>query len=915
MKYNKLKYLPWSNFAKNKDLGLTFAEKIPTDDLENWTKLSTNTLISNLIGPNITDTASVKKADWIQSQIPRRVILVGPQGSGKTTFAQLMKDHINPSMNRFTFWDMGDQESFQTQKLFLVDECQYIIIVNLSNFIHESEHKRNEYFMSADYWMKEIHKITAGGCSPPVIILGTHCDLLSDKMQEVNESVLKLVNGNQLKCVPFVFESSLNSSAVNSDISKILNQIQKNSDEYFKNDNIIDSLRFITLKQKIETQKETNPFMSQKELETTFVEEKYESQYQKFLKISGICGDSFAHSEIVLLDPQWFSQLFTAISTINHSSSLRNKAGLFTSHQIDEIFNQFRISQNIRREILSIFSILQLIVCLPSKEYFIPSVIHKFANLEQSNAGMDKTQFIINQFKEKNMEYECISRRYKFKHSIPFEEIGKLVLKCLHFPGLSIHESSSLGDIYLHSIEHEEHDFKFYHVLIQTPGSNIDYFTNNELVISIYYPKEEKDKLYFSWFQHFIFRDIVGSIEKISIIDPEDDTTRTFSKFTRNLKHYFLPSDVQLLNEKYSCKFVKKLRSEETGEVCLGKMTSDSEDDTSVELKEAKSVNSEDSFKLINEIMVMKIIENRFTKQLLGIYIPSENMLESRRIISPSIDEEEFLKDQLLMVIEHDGRGDLVDCRENIQSMKLKLKIALDIARGLHSLCLNSGVDLIHRDVKAKNVFIFSLDEESISSLKSVHAKLGGFGSVVHSPCSQTIDNYPYTAPEAMKPSFIPYSKAIDVYSFGILFWEILTGKRAFQELKETRDKTEQMIIDGYRPSLDILPGETNSCIIRILKDCWSSKAYERPTLEKIISVLTLILQIQIENEQEIEKYLPSFESYFETKEKIIGNNIEPKIDTFCAACKYCDIEIIQSLIDNTRDNTGGFDIQVNNTN
>ena len=42
---------------------------------------------------------------------------------------------------------------------------------------------------------------------------------------------------------------------------------------------------------------------------------------------------------------------------------------------------------------------------------------------------------------------------------------------------------------------------------------------------------------------------------------------------------------------------------------------------------------------------MMKIIENRFTKQLLGIYIPSDNMLKSRKI-SPSIDEEEFLKDQ-----------------------------------------------------------------------------------------------------------------------------------------------------------------------------------------------------------------------------------------------------------------------------
>ena len=116
------------------------------------------------------------------------------------------------------------------------------------------------------------------------------------------------------------------------------------------------------------------------------------------------------------------------------------------------------------------------------------------------------------------------------------------------------------------------------------------------------------------------------------------------------------------------------------------------------------------------------------------------------------------------MVTEHGARRNLVNCRANIQSTNLKLKIALDVTRGLHALCLNSGVDLIHRDVKAENVFIFSLEEESISSPESVHAKLGGFGSVVHSPCSQTIDNYPYTAPEVMKPSLIPYSKSMFIH-------------------------------------------------------------------------------------------------------------------------------------------------------
>ena len=214
-------------------------------------------------------------------------------------------------------------------------------------------------------------------------------------------------------------------------------------------------------------------------------------------------------------------------------------------------------------------------------------------------------------------------------------------------------------------------------------------------------------------------------------------------------------------------------------------------------------------------------------------------------------------------------------------STKLKLKIAFDVARGLNSLYLKSGVKLIHRDVKSENIFIFSLDENSVSSSDSIHAKLGDFGSiVVASPSySQRIGNYQYTAPEALRGSLsVPYSKAIDVYSFGILLWEILTGNIPFQELKNnpnTCDKIEKIIIDGYRPPLDILPDDIPPCIVKIIKDCWNSKPSARPSLGKIISILTIILQLDISDEQEIQKYLPFIESSFEMKQKIIGKNLD----------------------------------------
>ena len=532
----------------------------------------------------------------------------------------------------------------------------------------------------------------------------------------------------------------------------------------------------------------------------------------------------------------------------------------------------------------------------------------------------------MNAFKEKNIKYKCIRRKYEFSPQIPFGFIDKLIVKYLHFPGMTMHKTTWTNDFYLHSTEDGNYNHRFYHLLIQLINNykNND-FMSSELMISIFYPEyEEENNLYFSFFSHFIFQsphDLASSpmystttsIKNISILgenlqeNPIGEEKNILLNFRKNkdFQKYIIPSDIKVFDsEIHKCKLNKISGSGGFGQVYLGEMKFNvsSKIINQVVFKETRFVSFDSLRNLINECMMMKIVENQFTIKLLGLCIPSMRLLESRKRIHLSEEnnsllssnqsqgaitfannDEDDLNHQILMIIEEAPWGDLTHCHEIIQeknSTKLKLKIAFDVARGLNSLYFKSGVKLIHRDVKSQNIFIFSLDENSVSSSDSVHAKLGDFGSiVVASPSySQRIGNYQYTAPEALRGSLsVPYSREIDVYSFGILFWEILTGKIPFQELKEnpnTCHKIEEMIIDGYRPSLD-LPNDIPPCIIEIIKQCWNSKPSARPSLGKIISLLTIILQVDISDENEIEKYLPSIESSFEMKQKIIGKNVD----------------------------------------
>ena len=882
------------------------------------------------------------------------MILLGAPGSGKTTFIRLVSDQskfpteniatdgisIN-QVNNITFWDFGGQEVlFSTHKFFLVDRCQYILVVDLSKLIHENDKIRNENLKYVDFWMKEIHTFTLNHQhSPPVLFLGTHCDLIKNtfskkKIKRGKKALFELAQSNHLNCVPKVFKfyKSDWSQTLKYNISGILNQIQTNSEKFIpkdlgisdnENNNNVHSLQFCILKYNIELQRPIKPFMKRNEFKNQFFENESQEnmiKYLKLLKVSGIIEtyqfESTAASEIIFLDPKWLSQIFTSIISIQMRSS-KNRRGFFTKSEIENNLKSHDISESIWDEIFTIFEMFHLMVVLPSGEYYVPAMLHTPKSSKPSHLGNDKNNLVIDAFKGKKIKYKCIRRKYEFSPKIPFGFIDKLIVKYLHFPGMTMHESTWTNDFYLYS------SHKFYHLLIQliSIDENND-FMSSELMISIFYPEhnEEENNLYFSFFSHFIFQSphdmanspnysTTTSIENISIFgedlqeNPIGDEKNILLNFRRNkdFHKYIIPSDIKVFDsEIHKCKFNEKLGSGGFGQVYLGKMKFDllSKGKANVVFKETRFVSFESLRNLINECMMMKIVENRFTIKLLGLCIPSMLLLDSRKKIHLTInennsslcssnqanDEEDYLNHQILMIIEEAPWGDLTHCHDIIakkNSTKLKLKIAFDVARGLNSLYFKSGLKLIHRDVKSQNIFIVSLDENSISSSDSVHAKLGDFGSiVVASPSySQRIGNYQYTAPEALRGSLsVPYSREIDVYSFGILFWEILTGKIPFQELKEnpnTCHKIEQMIIDGYRPSLDNLPDDIPPCIIEIIKDCWNSKPSSRPSLGKIISILTTILQLDISDEQEIQKYLPAIESSFEMKQKIIGKNLD----------------------------------------
>ena len=154
-------------------------------------------------------------------------------------------------------------------------------------------------------------------------------------------------------------------------------------------------------------------------------------------------------------------------------------------------------------------------------------------------------------------------------------------------------------------------------------------------------------------------------------------------------------------------------------------------------------------------------------------------------------------------------------------SWKKKLENLRMIIDGLYELHF---AEIVHRDFHSGNIF-FDKDNKTI---------IGDLGlSKSATTTDDDNENYgiiPYMAPEIFQGQ--KYTKASDIYSFGMIMWEFMTGRRPFWDRNHDTDLIIE-IMDGLRP-----PIVTNAPegYIELMKDCWHSDPKKRPAIHSIHS-------------------------------------------------------------------------------
>ncbi|CAB4414673.1 unnamed protein product [Rhizophagus irregularis] len=93
-------------------------------------------------------------------------------------------------------------------------------------------------------------------------------------------------------------------------------------------------------------------------------------------------------------------------------------------------------------------------------------------------------------------------------------------------------------------------------------------------------------------------------------------------------------------------------------------------------------------------------------------------------------------------------------------------------------------------------------------------------------------DLLPFMAPEILRNE--GYTKKSDIYTFGILMWELLSNRPPYYDHNHTK-LINAILYNDLRPKLNT---DIPECYINLMKQCWSSEPSLRPSIRDLVNQL-----------------------------------------------------------------------------
>ncbi|XP_074565232.1 serine/threonine receptor-like kinase NFP [Curcuma longa] len=178
-----------------------------------------------------------------------------------------------------------------------------------------------------------------------------------------------------------------------------------------------------------------------------------------------------------------------------------------------------------------------------------------------------------------------------------------------------------------------------------------------------------------------------------------------------------------------------------------------------------------------------------------------------------------------------------------------RLRIALDVANGLQYIHEHTWPRVVHKDIKSSNVLLDA----------SFHAKIANFGLArtgLNAVTTHIVGTQGYVAPEYLADGIV--SIKMDVFAFGVVLLELVSGRPAFDERtgealwseaerllfrRVTIDKAEAeaLLLEWMDTALvqQSCPVESVMSVIQVARACLHRDPAKRPTMVEATYLLS----------------------------------------------------------------------------
>ncbi|PKI65381.1 hypothetical protein CRG98_014229 [Punica granatum] len=231
------------------------------------------------------------------------------------------------------------------------------------------------------------------------------------------------------------------------------------------------------------------------------------------------------------------------------------------------------------------------------------------------------------------------------------------------------------------------------------------------------------------------------------------------------------------------------------------------------------------------------------------------------------------MNDELLIIYEYAQKGSLRSHLHDPQSKGnpslswiTRVQIALDAARGLEYIHEHTKNHYVHRDIKTSNILLDGAFRAKISDFGL--AKLVGKSGEEEATVTKVVGTYGYLAPEYLSNGLATTKS--DVYAFGVVLFEIISGREAVIRSEATAMKSAERrslasimlaalrnvpdslsmssIQDYIDPNLmELYPHDCFFKMAMLGKQCVDEDPVLRPDMKQVVITLSQILLSSVE--------------------------------------------------------------------